>query len=104
MSFRAEGAKQFVINAFKKQKDRELRERLKKKGILTKILSNNQKKSNVLVDILRESDNFNTMRSFDQKPGQDAFSAENSNSNAEYLKPFKSTVVGRCFGDEFCGF
>lgn len=95
MSFRSSDvAKRLVINAYKNQKERELRDKLRKKGVLTKIVSANQKKSNVLVDILRESDSFNTMTSF-SKSDQNASQAQQINSNDDYLKKFRNTNVGR---------
>ena len=95
MSFRSSDvAKRLVINAYRNQKERELRDKLRKKGVLTKIVSANQKKSNVLVDILRESDSFNTMTSF-SKSEQNDTQAQQINSNDDYLKKFRNTNVGR---------
>ena len=96
MSFRSSDvAKRLVINAYRNQKEKELRDKFRKKGVLTKIVSANQKKSNVLVDILRESDSFNTMTSFSKSDQNATQATQQTNSNDDYLKKFRNTNVGR---------
>ncbi|RNA14777.1 hypothetical protein BpHYR1_053583 [Brachionus plicatilis] len=75
--------KRFVINAYEKRFQKELREKLAKKGLLTKVLDNNKKRTDSLIDILKESDNLNTLRS---SPGL--------KTEEEYLAKFRNASHG----------
>ena len=64
-------AKQLMLNAYKRKLASELKEKSRKKGLLVKVLSSNSKRSNTLVDILKESSNFSTLNT--AKPSDDDF-------------------------------
>jgi ribosome-binding factor A len=64
-------AKQLMLNAYKRKLASEMKEKSRKKGLLVKVLSSNSKRSNTLVDILKESSNFSTLNA--AKPSDDDF-------------------------------
>lgn len=107
MSFRIDLPRKFLVNAFKNQQEKAAREKFRKKGLLTKIFQTNRKKSNALVEILRESDTFNTLSSYDRLSNAASSTTSNGNdqqastqprvdpsSNEQFLKKFRSTQVG----------
>ena len=106
MSFRSDLPRKFLVNAFKNQQEKVMRDKYRKKGVLTKIFATNENKSRVLVDILRESDSFNTLNTYKQmssssssKPETTTTKTSTSNNksdpNEEYLKKYRSTNVGK---------
>ena len=70
------GSNKLLIDTFKKKLANELREKNKKKGVLTKILNSNSKRSQTLVQILKETEQPHTtnvndddyLRKYNQMP------------------------------------
>jgi hypothetical protein len=86
MSSQAKNAvKKLVINGFKTKFEKELREKVSKKGVLVKLINSNMKRANVLVDILKESDDLNTI-----SHGKNAA----QKTDDEYLKKFSQMPKG----------
>lgn len=75
-----------MINAYKNRFDHELRAKSRKKGLLVKMINANKSRSNVLDEILKESNDLNTINN--------ASSSSRSASNDEYLKKFNTTMRG----------
>lgn len=94
MSFWQNMPKKLLVNAFRNQQEKAIREKMKKKGRLIKILEANQKRSIALVDILKESDTFNTMSSFNRMSNETSSQANETSSNEEFLKKFRNIPVG----------
>jgi hypothetical protein len=54
-------AKKLVLNVYKRKIEAATKEKNAKKGLLVKIFNSNTKRTNTLVEILKESNNFATL-------------------------------------------
>ncbi len=82
-------AKTLIIDAARKQLNARLFEKNKKKGLLTKLLATNEKRTNALVDILSEAETQASMAK--KRPDLDAQTNPNDSS---YLKKYYQTARG----------
>jgi ribosome-binding factor A len=87
-------ARRFIIDAYKKQLAKEEKIKNAKKGLLTKIFLANKKKSNALIDILKESNNLNTMNSDAFKSTSTGDQQHMYKSNEEFLKKYYDAPKG----------
>jgi ribosome-binding factor A len=84
----------FVIDYYKKQLQQEAKKRMAKKGLLTKIVESKKKRANVLVNILQESNNFNTLNNDSFKNATEANSEKKPPSDEEFLKKYYQAGKG----------
>lgn len=85
--------KRFVINAFETRFKKEISKKFAKKGLLIKILNNKQKSSNSLLEILKESDDLNTLRNRSGRITEEEYLSKFRNSS--HGGPKHSIAVGR---------
>ncbi len=86
----------FLINAYKNQYEKALRDKVKKKGVLTKIVMANKSRTNVLGEIFRQSDSFNTINSYERQKSEDSPPDNDAaSSNEKYLEKFRKTTFGK---------
>jgi ribosome-binding factor A len=87
--------KSLVINAYKKKHEEQIRQKFAKKGLLSKMFESNRNRTKSLIDILKESDDLNTISTnnqFDKTANTN--SNTNTKSDEEFLKKFYNTPKG----------
>ncbi|CAF1011800.1 unnamed protein product [Brachionus calyciflorus] len=82
--------KRFVINAYEKRLQKHIKDKYSKKGVLIKVFDSNKKRSESLVEILKESDNFNTLNSSKKQENL----KNETKSEEEFLSKFRNVVKG----------
>lgn len=85
-------AKRMIINAYKKRLDKELKSKFAKKGLLIKVFESNKKRSDSLVEILKESDDLNHMSN--NSSSSSSSSSSRVKTDDEYLKKFHNVPKG----------
>jgi ribosome-binding factor A len=75
-------ARTLIIDAYKKKLQQETRQKMAKKGLLTKIVASKKKRANVLVNILQESNNFNTLNNDSFRSSQQTASSSTSGDSS----------------------
>lgn len=78
--------RRFLINNFKNHFQRELREKNSKKGLLAKVIKNNKKNTNCLVEILKDSDHLNTFKNSFYQTTEDEILLKFRNTNKNSQK------------------
>jgi ribosome-binding factor A len=89
--------KQLVLDAYKKKLNKEMQEKFAKKGLLKKMFDANKKRTNTLVEILKESDNLNTMQNNNYSKNNNGSSTTTSSTkpdNEQFLKKYYQTQTG----------
>lgn len=88
--------KSIVINAYKKKHEEQIRQKFAKKGLLQKMFQANTNKTKSLIEILKESDDLNTLSTKNQfeKTATTNNNENNVKSDEEFLKKFYNTPKG----------
>lgn len=76
--------RRFLINRFENIYQKELKEKISKKGLLVKVLTNNKRKTDSLIEILKDTDDLNALKKSFQKITEE-----------EYLSKFRNIVNNR---------
>ena len=82
--------KKIVINAYKTKLEKEMRQKMAKKGVLIKMIEANSKRTKCLSDILKESDNLNILSN--NKTSQN--DTNEKMSDADIMKKYRNTPKG----------
>lgn len=84
--------KRFAINAYETRLQRQIKQKFAKKGLLIKVFDSNKKQSDSLIQILKESNDLNTLNNANKS--ENPSSKSRIKTEDEYLSKFRNVSKG----------